>query len=95
MSCFTTEDERPDVWTKEDREKKPIGGPITATRGLWIRKLNSGDYELYYDGNFLASWGGFNEHVAAGMMEHVYDFAFKEGMKKNQADLRKALGLLP
>lgn len=93
MSSFTTEDERPDEWSRERQEKDPTGGTIGQTRGVWIRKMNNGDHEVYYDGKFIVSYGGWNEHIAANAMEQLYDYAFKEGEKHNQQTLKKALGL--
>lgn len=85
MSSFTTEKDRPDE------------GPsnIGQTRGAWIRKTDKGMYEIYFDGQFIAGWESFNESIAAAMVEHVADYQFRQGEKKAQSDLRKALGLKP
>lgn len=83
MSCFTTEALRPDEGSES----------ITQTRGAWIRHANSGDFELYYDGKFVVSFGAWSEHIAAAMAEAAYDCGFKQGKKHNQNKLREALGL--
>lgn len=83
MSCFTTEARRPDSGEEN----------IGQTRGVWLRKMNNGDYEIFLDGQFVVSYGNFSEYTAAAMIEYLYDYGFKQGQKKNQADLRKALGL--
>ena len=83
MSSFTTEKDRPD----EGPDK------IGHTVGTWIRKMDNGDYEVYHDGKFIVSYGNWSEHVAAAMMQDVYDHAFRAGEKHNQQALRKELGL--
>lgn len=83
MSSFTSEKDRPDE------------GPtnITQTRGAWIRKMDNGDYEVWYDGKFVVSYGSWSEHIAAAAMQALYDDGFRAGQDDNRKTLRKALGL--
>jgi hypothetical protein len=85
MRSYTTERERPDE------------GPtnIKQTKGVWLRRMNNGDYEVFRDGEFIVSFGGWNEHIAAAAMEQTYQAGFRDGKKANQKHLRDALGLKP
>lgn len=91
----STSDEFPELGG--DKREGPFKVYVEDTEGVRLWKNLKGDsLEIWLDGKFQEGWQGAHliESRVQTLLRYAYDMGKRDGARDNQADFRKALGLL-